>query len=206
MKFVKQLSITLLLLSSSNAILCKDNGIKLTSPILAAIDGVPNILDEHTIHKALYVRQEINKILLGILDKNNKRQPQYNFNGRLYTVKQLVKLEKEKGSSKALNDLFEKIRGDFIRITEPFVAESRHTKKQMMALITESCKKRNKPNSLLFHWGDDNEKENMIKNVTNFKIFDTFCTDLSDFLKDLVISCPKAFQKFKDWQAKQGKK
>lgn len=185
----------------------KDNGIKLTSPILAVIDGLPGILDEHTIHKTLYVRQELMRLQFGILDKKTKeRKPQHMFQGKAYTLGGLVKLEKNNPSLREeLNKLLYKIREEFIIITDPFVAESKGTKQQMMILITESCKKRKRMNSLLLNWHEDNEKESLIKNATSFKIFDQFCTDLSNFLKDLVISCPKAFHKFKEWQAKQNK-
>lgn len=205
MKFVEILSLCLLI--SINFIYSKDNGIKLNSPILAVIDGLSGVLDEHTIHKTLYVRQELMKLQYGILDKNKKRQPQHLFQGRLYTLKQLVKLEKENPKlNQELSKVLNKIREDFIKITAPFIAESRGAKPQMMILITESCKARNRMNSLLLHWQEDNEKENLMKTANTIKIFDTFCTDLTNFLKDLVKSCPKAFNKFKDWQARQKNK
>jgi hypothetical protein len=78
----------------------------------------------------------------------------------------------------------------------------------MIILIGESCEKHNRSNSLLLDWarieGDD-ETESFNKQVTNFTIFHEFCTDLVNFLEDLIRSCPKAQQQFKKLMLEQKK-
>lgn len=80
----------------------------------------------------------------------------------------------------------------------PFLAHARGAKEPMFMLISESCTKRNRVNSLLFNWTKSNEDEmvGFDKAVTSFALFDEFCSDLITFLGDLVQNCPKARAQF----------
>lgn len=105
------------------------------------------------------------------------------------------------------------VKKDFEDAVSPFLANARNTKEPMIMLISESCEKRNQPDSLLLDWAKlegEEECNSLNKQVTSFNIFYQFCTDLNDFLSDLVRSCPKAFKQFmemkKKWEAeKRGK-
>ena len=67
----------------------------------------------------------------------------------------------------------------------------------MHRLTEEFCRKHNRPDSLLLNWSKGDEVELYRKSVTSFKIFHIFSTDLMNFLADLIMSCPKAFNAYK---------
>lgn len=98
----------------------------------------------------------------------------------------------------ALKDLLKNAKQKFAEIVAPFLAHARGAKEPMFMLISESCSKRDRVNSLLFNWAKSNEDEiiSFDKAVTSFSLFDEFCTDLIDFLGDLIQSCPKARAQF----------
>src|SRR5437016_1136859 len=74
----------------------------LTSEILARIDGIPGLMDGNKIHKAIYTGSVVKDIQQGAFDKKTKRRlPQYRFNGRLFTLKDLAKIEEHSKQDKA---------------------------------------------------------------------------------------------------------
>lgn len=195
----------------------KSGAYKLKSPVLKLIDGVPGIMDEHTIHKTLYIGQEVTKFMHGITDKKTKEKlPQHKFNNHLYTLKQLVKIEKEylskysnlkqtnssqyKKTMEPLKESLKVAKTNFQRITDPFLKDARGSKQQMVELIKESCKLRNRMTSKLLTWSESSERDSFNKNIKTFHDLDVFCLDLTNFLKDLINSCPKAYKKFLAWK------
>jgi hypothetical protein len=77
----------------------------------------------------------------------------------------------------------------------PFNDHARGVQKLIIALTEESCSKRNRGDSFLLTWGEcpeGKEVEMLTKQMTSVKQFDQFLTDLVNFLKDIIYSCPKA--------------
>lgn len=111
-----------------------------------------------------------------------------------------------------LKECLELVKEDFQAAVCPFLSNARNTKEPMIILITESCEKRNRPDSLLLDWAQmegEEETESFNKQVTSFAILYLFCDDLANFLGDLTRSCPKAFRQFmemkKKWEEEQKK-
>ncbi len=81
----------------------------------------------------------------------------------------------------------------------PFNDHARGVQKLIVALIEESCIKRNRKDSFILTWGEcpeGKELEVLTKQLVTIKQFDTFLTDLVNFLKDIIYSCPKARASF----------
>ena len=98
---------------------------------------------------------------------------------------------------------------DFEEKVASFAKDSHGAKGQMLMLIDESCKKRGRTDSLLVTWADTKEGAEMQffnEQIISFKGLDQFCTDLTNFLGDLMRSCPRAMAQFKklkkEWDEK----
>lgn len=181
----------------------------LNSPILHLIDGITGLMDEHTICKTLHLGRELSKLQLGNVDSvTKKRVAQYSYNGKLYTLKELVKLEKEwlaanSDGKSPFDEILQKIKGDFEAATNPFMKEARGTRQHMIRLIEDWSKLRKRTDSQLLKWSEGTENESFRRDVNTLEKLDVFCTDLTSFLKDLVRCCPKACEKFRSWQKMQ---
>jgi hypothetical protein len=198
--------------------------ITLESKALALIDGVKGFMDEREIHKLIRMGRSLSELQYGKVDKaTKKRIPQYQCNGKLYTLHELAKLEKElKESNKAsyeklkepLTQVLQTIKDDFEKLSSPFIGDSAGAEQQLFDLIKESCDKRNIPESLLKTWiialleirakgiwREGIDQEVFRTYVTSLLLMDTYCTHLTNFLKDLVRSCPKGLERYRKWQA-----
>lgn len=92
------------------------------------------------------------------------------------------------------------VKKEFEEKIAPFEKNARGAKDQMLYLMTESCQKHNRPDSGLLTWADTQEGNEMVyvrDHINTFYAFDQFCTDLLNFLEDLMRSCPKAWKQFK---------
>lgn len=99
-----------------------------------------------------------------------------------------------------LRTCLEQAKNEFELKMAPFEKNIRGTKSQIVVLIEESCRKRKSPDSILLQWADieeGKEIEVVRKQIVTFKAFDQFCTDLVNFLEDIMHSCPKAWTQFK---------
>lgn len=180
--------------------------ILLESPVLKIVDGVRGLMDETNVHKLIYMCQQIASFQFGVLDnKTKKRTPQHKVIDKYFTLKELVEIEesnfknKSEMEKKEFQKLLLELKDSFMNLTRPFLNDARGTRQQMYELIKESCYKRKRFDCLLLNWIGDNEEESSFKkNVTSFRILDIFCSDLTNFLKDLLYSCPKARAKFKE--------
>jgi hypothetical protein len=83
----------------------------------------------------------------------------------------------------------------------------RGAKNILIVLIQEDCEKRNRPESLLLEWAktkEGHETTMFEQRINSFHDYYHFCTDLVNFLLDLIHSCPKAENQFKDRVSKWG--
>jgi hypothetical protein len=177
--------------------------VKLESPIISSIDGLSIGITGESIAMIKQFQAAITKILLGER-RGNGRVGTYEFEGKKYNVQELRKLEAMHPDDPRFAMLLTQIRGDFETISQPFqaVLYGEGTKTIMGFLIEESCMKRNRlPNSLLYIWAKNTEKDEYELfdiHVKSIKDFEMFLIDLNNFLGDLVFSCPIAYRQFKE--------
>lgn len=190
--------------------------VALNPDIIAIIDGTSLGITGEFVGAIYNIIRKIQAMQLG--DKNGtERIGSYTFEGERHTLKSLALRERELSRmlslfgckqvcAAKLDDLkapLKKAQQDFKTIVAPFMDHARGAREPMCVLISESCIKRGVPRSLLLNWartGDD-EMASFDASVTTFERFDEFCTDLTNFLTDLVASCPKAraqFEKLKN--------
>jgi len=212
----------------------KNQHLLLRSPIIEFIDGKTIGINDSVINLILQVRGHIKKILFGKKLDNGHFEGHFNFDGHLCSVRMLKTLEakhvqefhekeiqyandaqtlaeiraKYKQFMHKLHMLFEQAKHEFKSNITPFAKNARGAKAQMLALIEESCTKRQRPDSLLLKWADTDEHTEMKffdEKVTSFEALDQFCIDLANFLGDLMNSCPKAMAQYektkKKWDA-----
>jgi hypothetical protein len=133
----------------------------------------------------------------------------YQYNNTLYSIKDLAKIEatlyKNMPNHEHLHNDFRiilnYIQADLLEITEKFLINVKNTKVLMVALIEESCKKRENNNCYLSRWchleGNESEKTVFRRDIVTIRDFTIFCRDLVFFLGDLAHSCPNALDNVK---------
>jgi hypothetical protein len=211
--------------------------VALTSRILEIIDGLSIGIDGEIIGIMLQVRKKILEMMEGKRKEDGSYHGLYEFEGEFYSIHSFEKLETElatkqkiiedeiksaenkeelEGELKAIllhqENLIKQlgvVKKEFEDAVGPFLNNARNVKEPLIMLITESCTKHNRLNSLLLDWakieGED-ESDSFNKGVNNFAIFSEFCKDLVNFLEDLVRSCPKAQQQFRKLKAEHDQK
>lgn len=203
----------LLLVVSVNNGLWAEKLIWLENEFLHKVDGLRGMVDEISIYKIATLCKKTNKFQYGKIDKITKqRKPQHVFQSKRYTLKELVELEEKfsKLNSKIAEDkhkikefevLLEKSKDRMMHILKPFLIDARGSYELMVALIKESCSKRNRSDSELLKWDPRNEESSFKKRIKSFKTLDAFCADLINLQKDIVYSCPKASALYEKWLA-----
>lgn len=221
---------TSVFLLSASSYASEPMAIDLCPDIIALIDGKSFGIHGELVGAVYKIARDVQAMQLGKRTQIG-RVGIYTFEGRQHCVQSLIVIEKEinealaaskdaKGKERAalekrqaeLKSLLKDMKQDFNKAVTPFMAQARGAKEPMFLLISESCTKRNRPKSLLLNWAHSTEDEMVTfdKSVTSFTLFDSFCTDLVNFLGDLVHSCPRAraqFEKLKeDYMRKQANK
>ncbi len=189
--------------------------IVLESALLKLADGT--FFDANKIEQIRGFQYKINTLLLGERTTNGERVGLYTFEKKKYSLYKLLKIEHEvdnviieqsnnipkkyRTMRQELNSILEQAKKDFLGYSNAFRGQARGAKSLTVALIEESCTKRNRLDSILMLWADtDNTKEeNLIfeQKVPTIKFFVSFLVDLSHFLTDLTNSCPKALEQFR---------
>ena len=180
--------------------------IHLKDEVLHVLDGIKEAMDGAAIWDIERVRYSIRIMEMGKKDKKSKSYVgQFEFEGKKVTLKELAEIEVEAEKNKdlekiqslkpILNEAIER----FIKSTVEFLEKSKDTKHLVIKLMEESCQRRNRMNSTILTWAetDGNEEAMFKKNVTSIQALNTFFKDLSDFLGDLIVSCPKGYAQFK---------
>lgn len=111
-----------------------------------------------------------------------------------------TKLKKEHDAYRDdLAPVFMVAKEDVLKILQPFSKKMMGAKKFLFKLVEEFCQKRNRPKSFLLHWSTIADGQEFVifnKTMTSCKILDEFSTDLTNFLKDVIDSCPRGWQQF----------
>jgi len=206
------MSLLPLLLFSSAGGNPTENVIILDSAILKMADG--NVFNGDKVEFMRGTRRIILAFLLGDLLPNGQRKGKYKLAGTYHSIQSLARIEQEIKNSTdkkdiatqlALDELLTQAKADFIVQSNEFIKSGRGSKNILIVLIQEDCQKRNRLDSLLLDWAktQDGQESTMFEtHVTSFAIYYHFCTDLANFLLDLIHSCPKAEAQFKDRVAK----
>lgn len=211
----KQFAIMLLISVMLNA---EQPHIQLQSKVLSLIDG--NFMNADRIEGIRGLLNVIRGILWGFPDESGQRVGRYEFDGQLFSAQKLIiferELEKQRSSleqaeyallKQQLDMCLTQMKNDFVKSSNQLKKDSEGALANdfMFKLIHESCEKRNRMKSALLAWASaDVAKKDTIfdTHVKTIRAFNQFCIDLSDFLGDLMHSCPKAVQK---WEARNQK-
>ncbi len=177
----------------------------LKSRIIHTIDGHAIGIDGETVGLIKQYQQQMKAILRGKLQADKTYLGQYSYDGSNYSVIELAQLEQKVGTNSSFFELLEEMFLDFEKISAPFRAtvKSVVVKVAMEGFIKESCELRDRKEGdcLLLEWakpGLQEERKLFNTHVHSIKDFETFLTDLYNFLNDLVESCPKAQAQFLD--------
>lgn len=94
----------------------------------------------------------------------------------------------------ALKPCLRQAKDDFKRVNEPYIESTRGTKSMTLHLVHESCELRNREDSFLMEWSsvpEGKEFDSFEETMKTFQKLDTFCSDLTNFMDDVIYSCPK---------------
>lgn len=181
-----------------------NNLLVLTNPIIKSIDGVPYMLDGEAIMKIVGILRNIVSIHNG--QKTNGGQiGNYEYKHELMSVAQLAQQEELDPNNKQLKQILIIAKNDFIKITKPFINDIEPAKRLVLSLLQEYCDRRNRKDSMILLWAQAKRgREIQIFNtsIQSLRELDTFLKDLTLFLKDLINSCPKACEQYKEWYNK----
>ena len=197
-----------------------EKNITLESSVIKIADGT--FINADKIEFIRKFRRTLLAFLIGDQLPNNQRKGKYLYFGKWHSIESLARIEQELTASihqekdgkiradlqerfGALRELLTHAKADFIVQSNEFIESGRGAKNIMIVLIQEDCLKRNRPDSLLLDWAKTKEgqESTMFEHqVTSFGHYYHFLTDLVNFLLDLVHSCPKAENQFKDRVAK----
>lgn len=177
---------------------------------IAFVDGHLGRINGNTIGIMIEVAQKIQDIQHGNRDPQNRalRIGKFVFNGKAYSIAELANIESQYVGNPELNALLVEAKRGFEDLVAQFIGQASGTKDILIMLIQESCHRRDRKNSLLLTWAsapDGHETVIFHTEVQSFKALNDFCQDLTHFLGDLTMSCPKACEQFKQKQAEYAK-
>lgn len=198
---MKKITFFLPVIFCSTMIRSNDHEIKLESPVIKVADG--SFINADKIEFMRKFRRTLLTIILGEQLPNGQRKG----NG----LQDLALLEQELQALPATpeiiikrTELEEKLtqaKAYFIVQSHEFIQSGRGAKNILVILIQEFCQKRNRLDSLLLEWAktkEGHETTMFEQRITSFTDYYHFCTDLVNFLLDMIHSCPKAEAQFKD--------
>ncbi len=211
----------------ASAIHCKPQPIVLESVLIKLMDGASFGVSGYEVKMMLHILLKLQHMLSGEPDSQGAIRGLYGHDGKKQSIKQLAVLEIEhethwnefnKNNARVTSDheelyvqkkkefeaCLEVIKKDFDHKVSPFLANARGSKQQLLILIKESCEKHGNPHSHLLKWGesqDGHETDAMYTDIHTMRDFEQFCQDLSNFMKDLIHSCPKAVAQYKELKA-----
>lgn len=156
--------------------------------------------DEHVVHEQLLMQETFNNDLQYALCEQEELIKS-NYIQDLDAYKQAMSvLKKEQDAyQQELAPVFIKVKEDVLKVLAPFSKKIKGAKKFLYKLVEEFCQKRQKPQSFLLNWATIADGQEFVifnKTMTNCNMLDSFSTDLTMFLKDVIDSCPKGWQQF----------
>ncbi len=179
------------------------------NPLIHTLDaprfgGTTIGIDGPTIHDMLWLIKEMKIMVQGTAERNSQMVRKYQFEGKSYTLGELVKIESDftPAQRQAFGETLHIARRDFEVKTHVFLVQIQLLKTLVVDLIDEWCETSKKPDSFLRIWGNlkDDEFDYFHTHVTSARQLVQFMGDLKDFLTKLIQSCPHAWAEFEAHQ------
>lgn len=178
------------------------NRVQLTHNLLAKLDGF--FIGATQVKNMLELIALIRTLQIGVYHKETKtHEGLFVWKERKVGIHELGKIENDPELTaedrKLLKKMLHKAREQFLLKTQKNSERTAPIKTLILRLITECCEKRSLGNSFLLTWGEtslENEATNFHHGILSFTDLDKFLTHLTIFMKDLIYSCPKAFEQF----------
>jgi len=191
----------LFLMSQSIRASINNAPILLQSKLLKTVDG--RFINATIIEIMRKFQRKVLDIMIGDQDQTGKRIGRYQLDGVRYGAYSLTRHEEQFKKAQDASDvrvqdlqrLLRESKRDFMAIAGEFRVVVRGSKSIVAALVEESCTRRGRPGSLLCVWAKTKEADEDVlfdSHVKTFGEFTLFCSDLLNFLNDLVNSCPRA--------------
>lgn len=166
-------------------------------PLPEGVDG--NEVNGEGVAFMYKVRRDIKKIQYGEPTKDGVLEGYYLFEGKKHSIHTLCELEDKHAGDVTLKSCLEKGKNDFAEKILPWAEEGRRVKRTTLFFMNEFCEMTKRKESYLLLWGKSAEGDEVnafMKEVNNFKRFNSFLTDLADFFEVLIRSCPIATEQF----------
>ncbi|MBN2267625.1 MAG: hypothetical protein JW725_04815 [Candidatus Babeliaceae bacterium] len=138
------------------------------------------------------------------LDLGNEGKNRYAiilYDNAYYTAQELVQMEQDGTTDpEKIHDALLRAAEHFEKFSVQYVQQIQVAKSYMIPLIEQWSMLRNRPNTELLRWSkmEGGEQDALRKNLTTFKAFDTFLSDLRLFLADLLQNCPNSLRSYKN--------
>lgn len=179
--------------------------VTLTNNVIKIADGT--IINEYDILEMMRAQIDVRKLLLGAGLAENEHKACF-YEGSYYTIKEMAVLEQNMRKNGlmqgdayvAMGTSLSATKRYFIdEIAKPLLDKLRKGKKFTVLLIQESCEKHNRYDSILLEWAhtdDEHEIEVFMNRMDSFKTLGLFCLDVIHLIRDIIHSCPIAYQRF----------
>jgi len=198
------LAITIFSLSMGRCSYANNSPFKLSADVIQYLD-TPYAINAAILEVLLHIKYKVNS-LVGYLPKEKAFQYHVNYRGKDLTIKEFAEVEAKGAVNHELDGALVMSKNLLEEMLLKFMDQALRHKNVMVTLIEESCLKRNRPDSLLLDWVQTKEGEEtkiFHERVTSFAELEVFCSDLANFLSDLIYSCPKAQEKYKLMRKKE---
>jgi hypothetical protein len=165
-------------------------------PIPSFADG--KVITGEGVNFMMMLRRDVRRMQLGTSEQG-KIKGCFVYKNQHYTLKELIALESTAGNDRAFKACLKAGKDEFMAKMAPWIGYGKGVKKVLTLLITEFCKRSNKPNSYLQQWGilGEGEEEKFFENeINSAHKFDLFLTDMVGLFEALISSCPKAVEQF----------
>jgi hypothetical protein len=182
-------------------IYARNYDVVLESPLLKVADG--SLIGADYIEFMRRFRRTLLELMLGQAMSNGERKGG-GVRDQAQKEQELKAAHLTQAISQQLTELDEQLtqaKAFFILSSQEFIQSGKGAKSILVILIQEFCQKRNRNNSLLLEWAktkEGHEATMFEQRITSFTEYYDFCTDLANFLLDLIHSCPKAEMQFKE--------
>jgi hypothetical protein len=217
---MKKIFFCLLILISSKNLEAEDNTItkkagaeskkyyKIDSKFLKYLDGVTNRMDGPAIGEVIQVKKLIQDLENGILESKvvggKVKKELIVFQGTNYTINQLCAMEdqinNDSSKKEELKHCLKQVRHSFIQATIKFMKRIEPAKPIVIKIMEESFRVRsvNQKDTVMIEWANTNGNEEAVFNdrIKTFKEFRKFLNQVSNFLGDLLKSCPEGFKQY----------
>lgn len=159
----------------------------IVSPVLKLIDGTNRL----NLIKIIQFRKWLREL--------HWINPQIEFRGKLYTLKQLADLEASM-IPEEFKQVFTRATEKFAEVAVPYMEDAAGSEEYIRELVKQWAAQRSRSKSLLLEWCELTSHAQAVfyKNIKTFRDLNQFLEDLEIFLGDFIQSCPKSLEQIKN--------